>query len=578
MARKMGPDGPKLQIREINGRYYAYTSTSRMVDGHKKSISECVGRYDPETGVVTPKTPRKKKEGRDRIRQEMNPSPDFSKIGSRGYGGPYLLHNLQRRLGLGDDLQESFGTSGRAMLTCSMALAINPGPFSSIQETYDSHYLRDLYGTEIPVGSQDMSRFTHNIGKADMCIDDFFACRIRRCGGLVAWDTTTNGTHSDLDGLAEWAPNKDDDGLRVVKKAMATDMRGIPLMFRFYPGSLSDMATVDRLEADIRRYGRDDALFVMDRGFCSGGNLHGMLAGSRRFVIPAMTSFKAVKALLTRFRDVKDRTNMVFDEHAYSVWKTEIGLREADREQIDGTSAYELTVPGDEGHAESGRMTAYVCFDSKKYSDEVQNRELMLESLREYARNMDEADPVRAFRKRAGKAAKYFDIEADGRKVVLTERKNARSFSDNRAGMFVMLCSQDVSWELMMAAYDARRLTEQAFDSEKSSDRRLRTGDSVTLQGRYLIQFVAQILTAEIRATLREKDADSRYTVEGLLATLSTLNVLEYGEERGLSEVTKNVRRILKLFDVDVPKTPLYHEAIFDMERYVARSTLGDKV
>ena len=54
----------------------------------------------------------------------------------------------------------------------------------------------------------------------------------------------------------------------------------------------------------------------------------------------------------------------------------------------------------------------YICYDSKKYSDEVQNRILLVDSLMEYARGMDEADPVRAFRKRAGNAAKYFDIRA----------------------------------------------------------------------------------------------------------------------------------------------------------------------
>ena len=53
MARKMGPNGPKLQIREKNGHYYAYKSTSRMVDGKKKTVNECLGVYDPETGVAT---------------------------------------------------------------------------------------------------------------------------------------------------------------------------------------------------------------------------------------------------------------------------------------------------------------------------------------------------------------------------------------------------------------------------------------------------------------------------------------------------------------------------------------------
>ena len=564
MARKMGPDGPKLQIREINGKFYAYTSTSRMIDGKKKTINECVGRYDPDTGVVTPKKPRKSKSEYQEIQKEMNPLIDFSKVGSRMYGPSYLMDRLQRRICLGEDLARSFGASAKAIMTCAMALAINPGPFSSIEDTFASTYLRDLYDVKMEVGSQELSKFTHNIGLCGDCRDDFFENRVTRCDGLVAWDTTTNSTYSDVDGMAEWAPSKDGDDLKVVKKGMATDLRGIPLMYRFYPGSLSDLATVERLQSDLERYGRTDILHVMDRGFCSGANMHGLLERNRSFVVPAKES-KAMKNLLTEFKRTNQKEPKVYGGHAYTVWKTVIGLRESERVGVDGSPAYDFTTDQDEGHGSAGAMTAYVCYDSKKYSDEVQSRELLIDSLMEYARNMDEANPVKAFKKRAGKAVKFFEITRDGRKVILTRKKNAQSFNDNRAGMFVMLCSQDVSWELMMAAYDARRLTEQAFDTEKERDRRLRTGDHITLEGRYLIQFVAQILLAEIRATLREKDSDSKYTIEGILATLSTLNVLEYDGQRGLSEVTKNVRRIFDLFQVEVPKGPIYHEDMFDL-------------
>jgi len=564
MARKMGPNGPKLQIREKNGHFYAYTSTSRMVDGKKKTVNECLGRYDPETGNVIPKKPMKSREEYARIRAEMSPVLDLSKIRSRSYGASYLLDSIQRRICLGEDLHRSFGTSAKAIMTCAMALTINPGPFSSISSTFENTYLRDLYGTEVPVDSREMSRFTHNIGRADMCVDQLFECRIQRCDGLVAWDTTTNGTYSDIGGMAEWAPNKDGEKLKVVKRAMATDMRGIPLMYRFYPGTLSDIRTVERLEEDIRRYGREDAVFVMDRGFVSGSNLHDMISKGRNFVIPAKTDSSAVKVLLTEFNRTKERKDMVFDGHAYTVWETEIGLKESSRTTVDGNMAYDMTVSTDDGHASAGRMKAFVCYDSKKYSDEVQGRILTVDSLMEYARTMDEANPVKAFRKRAGKAARFFDIQADGRKVLLTERKNARTFNDNRAGMFVMLCSENIGWDLMMAAYDARRLTEQAFDTEKERDRRIRSGDPDTMEGRYLIQFISQILLAEIRAVLREKDSDSKYTLESILAVLSTLDVLEYEGRRGLSEITKNVRTVLKLFDTEVPKEPLYHTEMFD--------------
>ena len=115
MARKMGPNGPKLQIREKNGHFYAYTSTSRMVDGKKKTVNECLGRYDPETGNVIPKKPMKSREEYARIRAEMSPVLDLSKIRSRSYGASYLLDSIQRRICLGEDLHRSFGTSAKAI-------------------------------------------------------------------------------------------------------------------------------------------------------------------------------------------------------------------------------------------------------------------------------------------------------------------------------------------------------------------------------------------------------------------------------------------------------------------------------
>ena len=574
----MGPEGPKLQIREKNGHFYAYTSTSRMVEGKKRTINEFLGRYDPETKKVIPKKVMKSREEYARIRAERDSVFDLSKIGSRSYGASYLLDSIQRRIKLGEDLHRSFGTSSKAIMTCAMALTINPGPFSSISSTYENTYLRDLYGTELSVDSRELSRFTNRIGKSDMCTDQFFECRIGRCNGLVAWDTTTNSSYSDIGGMAEWAPNKDGEHLKVVKRAMATDMRGVPMMYRFYPGSLSDIKTVERLEEDIQRYGREDAVFVMDRGFVSGSNLHDMLSKGRNFVIPAKTDSSAVKGLLTEFNRTKERKDMVHNGHAYTVWETEIGLKESPRTTVDGSPAYDMTVSSDDGHASAGRMKAFVCYDTKKYSDEVQSRILLVDSLMEYARTMDEADPVKAFKKRAGKAAKYFDIRAEGRKVILTEKKNARAFNDNRAGMFVMLCSENIDWGLMMAAYDARRLTEQAFDTEKERDRRIRTGDPDTMEGRYLIQFISQILLAEIRAVLREKDSDSKYSLEGILATLSTLNVLEYEGRRGLSEITRNVRDILKLFDTEVPKEPLYHTEMFDLSVLLDQVMRGESL
>jgi hypothetical protein len=124
MARKMGENEPKLQIREKNGHFYAYSSTSRTVDGKKKTVNVCLGRLDSETETVIQKM--KGREEYARIRAEKNPYIDFSKIGSRCYGGAYFLDRIQRNMHLGEDLKRSFGMSSVAIPTCAMASTVNP--------------------------------------------------------------------------------------------------------------------------------------------------------------------------------------------------------------------------------------------------------------------------------------------------------------------------------------------------------------------------------------------------------------------------------------------------------------------
>ena len=452
---------------------------------------------------------------------------------------------------------KSFGGSGKTILAAAMAYLMEPGAFRNIESTLERVHIREFYGLSSSMDSGTLSDFTRIIGEYGMNIDRFFELRVKGSGGLVAWDTTTNGTYSDLDQMAEYVSNnKDGEDIRQTKTGFATDMRGVPLMFRHYPGTISDIATVDRMVSDIGRYGRDDALFVFDRGFVSGANVKHLLDKGVRFTAPANTSSKAVKALLSRFVRTSESEDAIHDGHAYKVWRTEVGLTEADRISADGSQAYSFTVSGDAGHGEEGMVNAYVCFDSKKYSDEVQSHKLMLDGLKKKAAEIECKDPVARFKKIAGKAAKHFDIEADGRKVIVREKQNSISFAENRAGLFVMLSSQDLDWATVMTAYDARRLTEQAFDFSKSDDRRHRTPDKYAMIGRSFIRFVALILKCELCAEIRESGR-REMSVGQSIGYLNTISCLSYGSSSALSEISKNCRGIFDLFKVDVPKEPL---------------------
>ncbi len=566
MARPRQGDGIKRTIRQRGDKFYAYEITSVMENGKKKTVSKYLGRVDPETKTLMEKIPEKSKEARQKI-SEQRSIEVLRDIRVADFGATYFLDRIQRRLGMGEDLNKSFGNISVSLLSIAFALMQSNGTFDSVEGILRRTWTRDMYGLEGVLDSGTLSKMTKNIGvSAQANIDRYFECRVRRTKGIVAWDTTTIGCHSDMGGLAEYVVNnKDNEDLKQIKLGLATDLRGVPIMYKHYPGNVSDMDTVKNLASDIAGYGGGDVLFVMDRGFCSGWNLRFMIRNGYRFVVPAVTSGKAIKKLLTDFRSSKDAKDMEHNGHMYRVWETELGISKAEgRTKADGDQAYSFTLPGDEGHASEGKLRAYVCFDSKKYSDEVQSHKKMVYELMEFAESIDAKDPVAEFRKKAGNAFRYFSVEPDGRKVEVTQRPKSASFEQNRAGLFVMLASEGIGWDVMMTAYDARRLTEQGYDRQKGKNRRCRTFDKETMKGRFFLEFLVMTLGCEIAAEIREAGAAGDLTVDGVIASLDCIQVREYHGARCISEIDKRQREMYKAFDIPVPTEATRGELIFD--------------
>lgn len=566
MARPRQGDDIKRTIRRRGDKLYAYEVTSVMENGKKRTISRYLGRIDPETNGLMEKIPEKSVAHRQKISEQRNIEV-LKEIRVADYGGVYLLDRIQRRIGLGEDLNTSFGTSSVTMLSIAFALIQSDGVFDAVEGVLNRTWTRHLYDLQGSFDSGSLSHMTKSIGiKAQANMERFFECRVKRNKDIVAWDTTTVGCHSDMDGMAEYVlDNKDDESLKQVKMGMATDMRGVPIMYRHYPGNVSDMDTVKNLASDIERFGGGDVLFVMDRGFCSGWNIRFMLKNGYKFVVPATTSSRAVKKLLTDFKNSKDVVDVEHNSHMYRVWKTRLGLALAeDRVKANGDQAYTFTTPADKDHASEGELTAYVCYDSKKYSDEIQNHKAMIHGLVEYAKTIDSKDPVSAFKKKAGKAIKHFNVRAEGKKAIVTIKPNSASFEENRAGLFIMLASDCVEWDTLMTAYDARRLTEQGFDKKKGEDRRFRTSDKDTMKGREFLRFLDLILRCEISAEIREAKAMKTVTTEGVISSLDCIQVREYHGTRIITEIDRRQRSLYEIFDVPVPEEALSGELIFD--------------
>lgn len=91
------------------------------------------------------KIPEKSRETREKIAKEREITR-LSKLEVGDYGGVYLLDSIQRRIGLGKDLIDSFGGMAKTMLVTAETLAQCNGVFDSVQGALQRTWGRQYYG------------------------------------------------------------------------------------------------------------------------------------------------------------------------------------------------------------------------------------------------------------------------------------------------------------------------------------------------------------------------------------------------------------------------------------------------
>ena len=533
-----------IRYEERNGKKYAYRCTSKRMPGKKNpvSIKEYLGVVDPETGNLIPK-------------KVSSDSMKFSlKDGSfrvKDYGNVMVAKKVCDDLCLLEDLSMSFAGVEKPLLCLAMAQALLPTPYMDTNLTLESTYIRESVGIgEMDFSSQRMSEITRTLGEASGCMEDLFALRARRSqGNGFLYDITSQSTYSDLMGMAEWGKNRDGEDLRQMNIGLVTNDRGDPIAFDLFPGSIADMITLKRFVRDMR-IRVPGCTLIMDRGFENAGNVAEMMSSDIDFVMPCTISSKAVKRLLTDFAPevTKPEYDRIHNGHVYSVRERILGIVEnkdgfsyvTDDDPLFDSSAY--------------KVRAYVCFDSKKRSDDEQElKKALMAKMKELEGKRFE-DPARSFNKKAGWLSKYLDYTLDDEGLMrLSYKNNAMTFFRNRAGMFVMITPR-MDWETVMTSYDARNNVEMAFDIFKSEldGRRGRTGDPVRARGRLFIKFLALMIRVRMQSVVSGSGIKG-LTVENMLLSAGTYKIIDDRGVRVRTERTKRVREIFALFGVDDP-------------------------
>ena len=524
---------------------YAYRCTSKREPGKKypTTIKEYLGVVDPETGNIIPKKVQS---------ESFNFTLRDRGFRTKDYGNVLLIKHVADELGIGTDLDYSFGTASKGTLALAMAQAMAPTPFIDTQYVIESSYIPEIVGvTGIDFSSQRLSEMTKILGEATGCMEDLFVLRTKRCSDATfLYDITSQSTYSEMKGQAEWGHNRDGESLKQLNIGLLTDKEGIPVAFDLFPGSVSDITTLKRLVGDMKQRSPGCRL-VADRGFESASNIAAMMDNGIDFIIPCTINTKAVKSLITDFsRDVmRPEYDRMHNGHVYSVQERMLGIVEN-----DGSFAY-VTDSDPEFKDAKHRVKAYICFDSKKRSDDEQELKSSLMKIIKELDGKKVRNPSETFSKKAKWMMKYLEMTLDDEgKMCISYRQNAMTFFRNRAGMFVML-TPDADWDTVMTSYDARNCVEMAFDILKSEldGRRIRTGDPVRARGRFLVKFIALMIRVRMQNVISSSKMKD-LTVENALMSASNYKIID---DRGLkvrTELPKRVRQIFDIFGVADPE------------------------
>lgn len=534
-----------IRYEERNGRKYAYRCTSKREPGKKYPVSkkEYLGVVDPETGNLIPK-----KVETDSLKFSLQDG----KFRMKNYGGSMIVDTVAKEIHLREDLRASFGDAADFMLVLAMGQAMAPTAFMDTALTLESSYIRELVGIkETDVSSQRMSEITRILGEASGCTEDLFALRAKRYSdGTFLYDMTSQSTYSDVGGFAEWGKNRDGESLKQLNIGLVTGHEGDPVAFDLFPGSVSDITTLRRFAEDMRER-VPGCVLVMDRGFESAGNVADLMEHGMDFIMPCTVSSKAVKSLITDFaKDVsKPEYDRIHDGHVYSVCERRLGVA------ADGDSWVYVTDTDPAFGNCRFNVRAYICYDSKKRSDDEQKLKTALMAKIKELNGKKFENPAKSFIKKTGWMGKYLEYTIDDEgKMTVGYKNNAMTFFRNRAGMFVML-TPAVDWETVMTAYDARNNVETAFDIFKNEldGKRGRTGDPVRARGRLLIKFLALMIRVRMQIAVSGSKVKN-LTVENALMSAATYEIVK---DRGVnvrSEKTKRVREIFEAFGVEDPE------------------------
>ena len=528
------------QTNKTTGITYAYENKAYWDKEKKQSRATRVllGKQDPETGEIVP-TREYKKKSNEVVSTVTKPGTvAMTQYRRSFYGATYLFDQIGKSTGIEADLKACFPDIYKKILSIAYFLILEENNSLSRFSHWQRLHIHP-YGEDIP--SQRSSELFQSIEEENRM--RFFKKQGRRRIEKEYWafDITTISSYSEVLKQVKSGRNKEHDWMPQINLALLFgEQSKLPFYYRKLPGNITDVKTIKQLihEFDVMSYRKVNV--ILDRGFYSKSNIDLLYKNHQKFIIGVKLSFKYVKSILDEEREnLKCWSNLNTQFKSYGICRMFDWEYEQER-------PYKKDVI-----TEKRRAYLLLYYDPEKAGkDEVEMNDY-LTKLHCDLRDSDLKDY------RTKDYEKYFyvkETQKRGRKILPKEdamREKAKNF-----GYFALLSNEIKDPTEALVLYRSKDIAEKAFGNlkERLNFRRMQVSSELSLNGKLFVEFIALIYLSYVKNTMSEAGLFDKWTMQGLLDDLDTIELLEApGHGRLIGEVTETQKKIYEAFDVEPP-------------------------
>jgi transposase len=436
----------------------------------------------------------------------------------RSIGVACLVEKILEKLGIKNILIKTFGQLRADLIHTAVLFMVSKGNvFENVMDFCEENTLH-----ETPLFSQKASELFASITYDERT--KFFKewIALQKVDSYWAYDVTSLSTYSKGIKEAEMGYNRDKEKLPQINVGCFTSQdSGLPIYYVSYPGSIVDKSHLKYMMSYNKEFNVKNLGFVLDRGFCTTGNVKFLDENNYAFVLGVELGQKTVLSAVNACRgDISEvRWHIGDNNYGKSVQGLFYGIK----------------------------STVHVYFDPVTRENQRGHLFRTVEMKETELSNENELT-----NKRAKEFRKYFDITLnDDKTFSYTKNWDKIQYEARNLGYFCILTNTNLSSKEVLSIYRRKDVIEKNFDEIKNriDMKRIRTHQTETTEGKLFCSFISLIVSAEMGEKLRNLMTEKSWSKDGVITELEKIKLVTIAEKiRGLNPMTKNQKLIYERF------------------------------